>query len=236
MGNEKYFSEAAIKDSPEKKIKLTIRDGSVVTDKLANGAVTSEKIRDGAVTADKIAKDIVDGIAQKVYNGIYDEIELSDIDLQDSIDDYLNDRKVLNVKIIQKNSGGKRVIGLLQILTDPGSHQLVQILTTSMVPDTIPGGHPFSGHEFDKFSGAHVDGAVYTYCRFYNNCMDDDVGKEIPKGTWSKWRWGNDSWVSGMIATLEQELMHISSTYISTSDAMTHEDIDEILNKTLEEQ
>lgn len=69
MNKENYFGESAMKDNPKNKIKLEIRDGSVVerkiaenavtTGKIANSSVTEEKIMDGAVTTNKIHYDAV---------------------------------------------------------------------------------------------------------------------------------------------------------------------------------
>lgn len=69
MNKENYFGESAMKDNPKNKIKLEIRDGSVVerkiaenavtTGKIANSSVTKEKIMDGAVTTNKIHYDAV---------------------------------------------------------------------------------------------------------------------------------------------------------------------------------
>lgn len=69
MNKENYFGESAMKDHPKNKIKLEIREGSVVerkiaenavtTGKIANSSVTKEKIMDGAVTTNKIHYDAV---------------------------------------------------------------------------------------------------------------------------------------------------------------------------------
>lgn len=69
MNKENYFGESAMKDNPKNKIKLEIRDGSVVerkiaenavtTGKIANSSVTEEKIMNGAVTTNKIHSNAV---------------------------------------------------------------------------------------------------------------------------------------------------------------------------------
>ena len=71
MNKGNYFSEAAIKDIPKKKLKLEIRDGSVTEKKLANNAVTTDKIENGAVTYEKLSEgitsDIQNDVAEKTY-------------------------------------------------------------------------------------------------------------------------------------------------------------------------
>lgn len=71
MNKGNYFSEAAMKDIPKKKLKLEIRDGSVTEKKIANNAVTTDKIKDGAVTYEKLSEgitsDIKNDVAEKTY-------------------------------------------------------------------------------------------------------------------------------------------------------------------------
>lgn len=71
MNKGNYFSEAAIKDIPKKKLKLEIRDGSVTEKKIANNAVTTDKIENGAVTYEKLSEgitsDIQNDVAEKTY-------------------------------------------------------------------------------------------------------------------------------------------------------------------------
>lgn len=71
MNKGNYFSEAAMKDIPKKKLKLEIRDGSVTGKKIANNAVTTDKIENGAVTYEKLSEgitsDIQNDVAEKTY-------------------------------------------------------------------------------------------------------------------------------------------------------------------------
>lgn len=71
MNKGNYFSEAAMKDIPKKKLKLEIRDGSVTEKKIANNAVTTDKIENGAVTYEKLSEgitsDIQNDVAEKTY-------------------------------------------------------------------------------------------------------------------------------------------------------------------------
>ena len=71
MNKGNYFSEAAMKDIPKKKLKLEIRDGSVTEKKIANNAVTTNKIENGAVTYEKLSEgitsDIKNDVAEKTY-------------------------------------------------------------------------------------------------------------------------------------------------------------------------
>lgn len=71
MNKGNYFSEAAMKDIPKKKLKLEIRDGSVTEKKIANNAVTTDKIKNGAVTYEKLSEgitsDIKNDVAEKTY-------------------------------------------------------------------------------------------------------------------------------------------------------------------------
>lgn len=60
MNKENYFSEAAMKDNPKKKIRLEIRDNSVTEKKIAENAVTTDKIFDGAVTKDKLSPELLE--------------------------------------------------------------------------------------------------------------------------------------------------------------------------------
>lgn len=46
---EKYIGNSAMSESPEKKLKLVIKDGSVTTPKIADGAVTPAKLSEGAL-------------------------------------------------------------------------------------------------------------------------------------------------------------------------------------------
>lgn len=54
MSKENYLSEAALKDKPQKKFVLKLKEGSVTSDKLADDSVTSDKIPDDAITTSKI--------------------------------------------------------------------------------------------------------------------------------------------------------------------------------------
>lgn len=56
MSKEKYIGEAALKDKPDKKLTLVIKDGSITTNKIADENVTTEKVANEAVTTDKIAE------------------------------------------------------------------------------------------------------------------------------------------------------------------------------------
>lgn len=70
MEKKNYFSEAALKEVPTKKLSLKIRDGSITTNKLADEAITTNKIADKAVTAGKLADGIYDDMAT-VLEGHY---------------------------------------------------------------------------------------------------------------------------------------------------------------------
>lgn len=59
MSKEKYIGEAALKDKPDKKLTLVIKDGSVTTNKIADENVTTEKVANEAVTTSKIAEQAV---------------------------------------------------------------------------------------------------------------------------------------------------------------------------------
>lgn len=41
MNKGNYFSEAAMKDSPKKKLRFELRDGSVTAEKIAAGSITA---------------------------------------------------------------------------------------------------------------------------------------------------------------------------------------------------
>jgi len=90
MNDKKYFGEAALKESPQRKLSLVIKDGSVTTKKLADGsidgskltgnsvdnnhivdgAVTSEKIDDNSILTNHIVKEAVtiEKLAEEVWN------------------------------------------------------------------------------------------------------------------------------------------------------------------------
>lgn len=198
--------------------------------------IQTDDLSDGAVTADKISKDIVDGIAEKVYSGIYDEIELKDIDLENNISDYLFDKKVMRLKVIEKQDDEKTVVGLLEILSDPMRHQLTEIFKTSLIPATTSGGHPFGGDDFEKFTGTFAEGKIYTYYRFYNYNMGELANDFFHRWVWSNWRIGADSWtreyldyLSGLVSKVSDSVETIKKTYVKIVDAMTNEDIDEII-------
>ena len=70
-----YFSEAAMKDIPKKKLKLEIRDGSVTEKKIANNAVTTDKIKDGAVTYEKLSEGITSDIKNDVAESTYEKMK-----------------------------------------------------------------------------------------------------------------------------------------------------------------
>lgn len=73
MDKEKYLGEAALKDKPEKKLNLMIRDGSVTTSKLADSAVTTDKIADCSITNKKLAANSISW--DKLSKEIQDSIE-----------------------------------------------------------------------------------------------------------------------------------------------------------------
>ena len=81
MSKKNYLSEAALKDKPQGKYHLVVKDGAISTDKLADEAVktdkiadeniTTEKIKDKAITNDKLADKTltVDKFSDELYNG-----------------------------------------------------------------------------------------------------------------------------------------------------------------------
>lgn len=75
MNKGNYFSEAAIKDIPKKKLKLEIRDGSVTEKKIANNAVTTDKIENGAVTYEKLSEGITSDIQNDVTEKTYEKMK-----------------------------------------------------------------------------------------------------------------------------------------------------------------
>jgi hypothetical protein len=75
MNKGNYFSEAAMKDTPKKKLKLEIRDGSVTEKKIANNAVTTDKIKNGAVTYEKLSEGITSDIKNDVVESTYEKMK-----------------------------------------------------------------------------------------------------------------------------------------------------------------
>lgn len=75
MNKGNYFSEAAMKDIPKKKLKLEIRDGSVTEKKIANNAVTTDKIKNGAVTYEKLSEGITSDIKSDVVESTYEKMK-----------------------------------------------------------------------------------------------------------------------------------------------------------------
>lgn len=75
MSKENYFSEAAMKDNPKKKLKLEIRDGSVTERKIAEDAVTTDKIKDGAVTYEKLSDNIMSDMKNEVVEETYEKMK-----------------------------------------------------------------------------------------------------------------------------------------------------------------
>lgn len=75
MSKGNYFSEAAMKDNPKKKLKLEIRDGSVTEKKIADGAVTTDKIENGAVTYEKLSEGITSDIKNDVAESTYEKMK-----------------------------------------------------------------------------------------------------------------------------------------------------------------
>ena len=78
MNEGNYFSEVAMKDSPKKKLRLGLRDGSVTSEKIAAGSITAEKIADGTITANKLVKGMFDGIEDKLKDGSITTEKLKD--------------------------------------------------------------------------------------------------------------------------------------------------------------
>lgn len=75
MNKGNYFSEAAMKDIPKKKLKLEIRDGSVTERKIAEDAVTTDKIKDGAVTVKKLSGNIISDMKNDVAEETYEKMK-----------------------------------------------------------------------------------------------------------------------------------------------------------------
>lgn len=75
MNKGNYFSEAAMKDNPKKKLKLEIRDGSVTERKIAEDAVTTDKIKDGAVTYEKLSDNIMSDMKNEVVESTYEKMK-----------------------------------------------------------------------------------------------------------------------------------------------------------------
>lgn len=75
MNKGNYFSEAAMKDIPKKKLKLEIRDGSVTEKKIANNAVTTDKIKNCAVTYEKLSEGITSDIKNDVVESTYEKMK-----------------------------------------------------------------------------------------------------------------------------------------------------------------
>ena len=114
MNKENYFGESSIIEDPKKKIKLEIRDGSVVEKKIADGAITEKKIMNDSVTTDKIRQDAVTTetinnsavTTEKINNGSVTlekiaEGAVSVNKIKDSavVESKIDDKAVTNVKI-----------------------------------------------------------------------------------------------------------------------------------------
>lgn len=98
MSKENYLSEAALKDKPQKKFILKLKEGSVTSDKLANDSVTSDKILDDAITTSKIRDKNV--ITEKLADSSVTTQKIADRGITT---EKINDAAVVSDKIADGN-------------------------------------------------------------------------------------------------------------------------------------
>lgn len=72
MSKDRYLSEAALKDKPQKRFTIKIKDASITDKKLADGSITTEKLSDKSITSEKIVDNAI-GTAHIKSNAVTSE-------------------------------------------------------------------------------------------------------------------------------------------------------------------
>lgn len=134
MSKDRYLSEAALKDKPQKRFTIKIKDASITDKKLADGSITTEKLSDKSITSEKIVDNaigtvhiksnavtseklddqavLVSKIANEVWEKLKDEYLRLDgrNAMKDSLD--LNKHDIHNIKELSSSSSslGDKII------------------------------------------------------------------------------------------------------------------------------
>lgn len=185
--SEKYISEALVKDKAKIPISLRIKDGSVVTSKLADGAVTTpkiadlnittEKLKDSAVTTEKVAdKNITTGkladlsvTSEKIANG---NVTTEKLDDDAVVTDKIKDNNVtwekLNDKVQKVVEAGTGVDGDLIADMEEWNDRIAALESAKLTPKTL-----ITAKEITEFDGGATVNLLVTLSTDLGQIDDD---------------------------------------------------------------
>lgn len=132
---------------------------------------------------------------------------VSELDLTGNITDHINGDKPSRYRVVRKVGKLNVPVGVLEVFSDEGQHQLTEILSTNYAPDS-DGRLTFSSHR---------DSYLHTYHRFY---IPQTVGGVVymERGTWTDWIPGTDDLINERI-----------EAKVDKSDRITDDDINGIV-------
>lgn len=172
---EHFFSEAAIKDAPQKRVFLKIKDNSITSSKLANKSVTVDKLAMGVGTPY--------GLATLDSNGNVPLSQLGNVDkggdtpvVSPLIEEIQMDESGSNIDALNKVSPGKPIIySILSYNTDTKKVNNIGVLM--LVGD-------YYASTVTQILTWRVQEKTATYHRTYN--ISNTIITQ-PIGTWSDW-------------------------------------------------
>ena len=86
MSKEKYFGESALKNKPNKKLVIMIRDSSITNSKIADEAVTKNKLKDNTIGVEKLDPKLRDTIS--AATGLPENLVKTIQNIDDTLKDY----------------------------------------------------------------------------------------------------------------------------------------------------
>ena len=182
--------------------KLGTKVPLVQGDDISNGAISYGKLDE---ELKKRLEEIANGSAGG-GNSANANLYVSELDLTEHIAEHINGEKPSRYRVVKKVGKLNVPVGVLEVFSDDGQHQLTEILSTNYVPDA-DGKLTFSSHR-DKY--------LRTYHRFYIPQTAGGV-VYIERGTWTDWIAGTDDLINERI-----------ESKVDKNDRITDEDIDGI--------
>ena len=118
------------------------------------------------------------------------EIDIADIDLSGSIDDYVKGNKPSRLRVVKGSGDTKKVVGTLDITSDANGSTITEVFTTCY--SAVPGSTEIFKDIKDLTAGGFTPGKVSTFNRCYN--ISASSLTTPASGAWSDWKRGTDYW------------------------------------------